>query len=224
MIDKISCIENAKIDIDKYKNIYHQNIKLFNELKKICIKIGEPVEGNCITLDGNINIDIPRLITKQMNHFILGSISDNIMEIGFNAGHSCLLYLLSNPSSKVTIFDICSHKYTMPCFNYLQQKFPNRLQIFPGDSTVTIPKYIKLNPNDKFDLIHIDGCHKIEVATQDFYNSLKIASNIIIWDDTQVKKLNDLLNVFIGEDLVQEILCLYRTKKYKHRICHIKIK
>ena len=142
------------------------------------------------------------------------------MEIGFNAGHSSLLYLLANPSSKLTIFDICEHKYTLPCFKYLQSVFPNRLEIFPGDSTKTVPEFSINNPNTKFDLIHIDGAHFGSIANKDFYNSLPLASDIIVWDDTQMKTLNDLLNGYIKKGLVSEIF-MYKTLVYQHRICRI---
>ena len=144
----------------------------------------------------------------------------NIMEIGFNAGHSSLLYLLANPNSKLTIFDICQHKYTLPCFKYLQSVFPDRLQIFPGDSTKTVPEFYTNNSNSKFDLIHIDGAHFGDIPNKDFYNSLKLASDIIIWDDTQIKTLNDLLNGYIKKGLVSEIF-MYKTLVYQHRICRL---
>ena len=119
-----------------------------------------------------------------------------------------------------TIFDICEHKYTLPCFKYLQSVFPNRLQIFPGDSTKTVAEFYTNNPNTKFDLIHIDGGHFGEIPNKDFYNSLKLASDIIIWDDTQMKTLNDLLNGYIKKGLVSEIF-MYKTLVYQHRICRI---
>ena len=40
--------------------------------------------------------------------------------------------------------------------------------------------FINNNPNTKSDLIHIDGYHNQDIANQDFYNSLKLASDIII--------------------------------------------
>ena len=36
----------------------------------------------------------------------------HICEIGFNAGHSASLWLLANPTAKVTMFDIWTHEYT----------------------------------------------------------------------------------------------------------------
>jgi lipopolysaccharide biosynthesis glycosyltransferase len=209
-----------KIEINDYKNILHNNKTHFDKLCDICKETGENVEGNCFTEHLNIDKKIDVLIYKQLNHFSLGKNATNIMEIGFNAGHSSLLYLLSNPNSKLTIFDLCEHKYTLPCFEYLQSVFPDRLQIFPGDSTKTVPNFFNLNPNTRFDLIHIDGGHFGDIPNKDFYNSLKLASNIIIWDDTQINTLNDLLNEYINKGLVYEIF-LYEKLYYKHRICRI---
>ena len=210
--------KNIIIEIDDYKEILNNNKIHFDNLSTICKQTGERVEGNCFTQHENIDHVMKELIYKQLNHFSLGMNATNIMEIGFNAGHSSLLYLLSNSNSKLTIFDICSHVYTIPCFKYLQSVFPNRLQIFPGDSTNTIPKFINNNPNTKFDLIHIDGCHHPDIANQDFYNSLKLASDIIIWDDTQMKTLDNLLNEYIRKGLVSEVF-MYKTFTYEHRIC-----
>ena len=195
--------KNIIIQIDDYKKILNNNKKHFDNLSTICKQIGERVEGNCFTEHLNIDHIMKELIYKQLNHFSLGMNATNIMEIGFNAGHSSLLYLLSNPNSKLTIFDICSHAYTIPCYKYLQEMFPHRLQIYPGDSTKTVPSFIINNPNTKFDLIHIDGCHHLDIASQDFYNSLKLASDIIIWDDTHMKHLDNLLNEYIKKGTVE---------------------
>ena len=207
--------------IEEYKNIIEENIQIFNNLENICRNIGESVEGNCFTKHLNINEKIPVLLFKQCNHFSLGKISNKIMEIGFNAGHSSLLYLLSNPNSKIVIFDICEHKYTIPCFEYLQSMFPNRLEMYQGDSTITVPAYNNNNKlNKKFDLIHIDGCHDTNIANIDFHNCLNLANDIIIWDDTQMEPLNNLLNNFIKNGIVYEVP-LYKTYVYEHRICRI---
>ena len=93
------------IQINEYNNILNDNKNHFNKLYTICKETGENVEGNCFTEHLNIDSKINELIYKQMNHFSLGQNATNIMEIGFNAGHSSLLYLLSNPKSKLTIFD-----------------------------------------------------------------------------------------------------------------------
>ena len=87
--------------IDEYKEIIKKNIKIFENLENICKKTGELVEGNCFTEHLNIDNKIDSLLYKQCNHFSLGKMSNKIMEIGFNAGHSSLLYLLANSESKI---------------------------------------------------------------------------------------------------------------------------
>tara|TARA_X000000368_G_scaffold407389_1_gene386801 strand:- start:4904 stop:5581 length:678 start_codon:yes stop_codon:yes gene_type:complete len=217
-------VEHKLIPIEDYKTILDKNKHHIDKLRTICKEIGEKVEGNCFTKHMDINTNVSKLIYKQMNHFSLGMNATNIMEIGFNAGHSSLLYLLANSNSKLTIFDICEHKYTIPCFKYLQSVFPNRLELFPGDSTKTVSEFYANNPSTKFDLIHIDGAHRGDIPNRDFHNSLKLASNIIIWDDTHITRLNNLLNGYIDKKLVTEI-CLYKTnlgpRLPAHRICEI---
>ena len=96
------------------------------------------------------------MIYKQLNLYSLGRTAKNILEIGFNTGHSALLFLISNPESKLTCFDIVSHKYTMPCFEYLNSLFPGRINLIAGDSTITVPEFYKVCSNiNKFDLIFI---------------------------------------------------------------------
>lgn len=204
------------VRIDDYLDIIKENDLHFKAIENICSECGEAVEGNCFYEHVTFN-RIFELITKQMNHFTLGKHHFNIAEIGFNAGHSSLLYLLANSKSKLTIFDICEHSYTMPCFQYLQEKFPNRLQIFPGDSTETVPNFHKNNPEARFDLIHIDGCHNTRIANRDFFNCWKIASDMIVFDDTQEQNLNDLFEEYLKLELISEVY-LYRTKFYEHRI------
>ena len=91
-------IENV-IQINDYKKILNNNKIHLKKLHAICKEIGEQVEGNCFTEHLNVDNHINELIYKQLNHFSLGQNAYNIMEIGFNAGHSSLLYLLSNPNS-----------------------------------------------------------------------------------------------------------------------------
>ena len=62
------------------------------------------------------------------------------MEIGFNAGHSTLLSFLANPKLSFLSFDIATHKYTVPCAEYLQKHFD--LTFIKGNSRKTaIPAY-----------------------------------------------------------------------------------
>jgi predicted O-methyltransferase YrrM len=206
------------LSIQEYQEILDENSHIFKRLEEICVEVGEPVEGNCFFKDQTINEKIDELIYKQINLFSLGRTAKNILEIGFNAGHSVLLFLLSNPDSKLTCFDIVSHRYTMPCFEYLNSLFPGRINLIPGDSTITVPEFYKLaGDTTTFDLIHIDGCHYGGIPKKDLDNCLKLLDKdgILIFDDTQVQHINTLLEQNL--DKMYEIK-LYDTVMYQHRI------
>ena len=206
------------VSIQEYQEILVKNNHIFKRLEEICVEIGEPVEGNCFFKDQTINEKIDELIYKQLNLYSLGRTAKNILEIGFNTGHSALLFLISNPESKLTCFDIVSHKYTMPCFEYLNSLFPGRINLIAGDSTITVPEFYKVCSNiNKFDLMNIQGCHYGEIPKKDLDNCLKMLDKdgILIFDDTQVQHINTLLEQNL--DKMYEIK-LYDTIMYQHRI------
>lgn len=113
-----------------------------------------------------------------------------VLEIGFNTGFSSEIFLEANPDCSVLSFDLGEWKYTMAGKNYIDYKFPNRHTLIIGDSTVTVPKYINDNQNNKFDLIFIDGGHQYEIAKQDMANCYKLAKDatVLIVDDTMFVK------------------------------------
>lgn len=110
----------------------------------------------------------------------------NVMEIGFNAGHSAELFLQNNVDLTLTSFDLGTHEYVSAAKEYMDATYPNRHTLILGDSTVTIPKFIDENTNTKFDVIFIDGCHDYSVAQADLDNCflLSHSDTIIILDDT----------------------------------------
>ncbi len=139
--------------------------------------------------------------TKNISNLVLPRRPhiDSVMEIGFNSGFSALLMLLSNPTLTLTCFDLGEHSYTRPCFNKLKETFGERIEIFFGDSTLTVPEFISNNPTKKFDLIHIDGGHSVEVATTDIISSLKLSrkGTILIMDDYDFSNLHTLWDHYI---------------------------
>ncbi len=110
----------------------------------------------------------------------------NVMEIGFNAGHSAEVFLKNNSTLTLTSFDLGSHNYVLIAKEYIDLTYPNRHTLIIGDSTITVPKYIKNNKNTKFDIIFIDGGHDYKIANTDLTNCMKLAHNdtIVIIDDT----------------------------------------
>ncbi len=111
----------------------------------------------------------------------------NILEIGFNAGHSADIFLGINSNAIMVSFDIEEHSYVKIAKEFIDLFYPNRHTLILGDSTKTIPKY---ESNVKFDLIFIDGGHSYEVARADLLNCKRFAhkDTIVIMDDTMFKK------------------------------------
>ena len=118
----------------------------------------------------------------------------NVMEIGFNSGFSTLLMLLTNPKMCISCFDLGEHKYTMPCYQKLKEKFGDRINIIIGDSTKTLQ-----NVNDNYDLIHIDGGHSTEVSDSDIINSYRLSKKgtILIMGDYDFNNLHNLWDSYI---------------------------
>jgi predicted O-methyltransferase YrrM len=116
------------------------------------------------------------------------------MEIGFNSGFSTLLMLLTNPTARITCFDLGEHKYTVPCYEKLKETFGERINIIIGDSTKTLQ-----NVTDVYDLIHIDGGHSDEVAISDIQNSYRLSrpGTILIMDDYDFRNLHSLWDSYI---------------------------
>jgi hypothetical protein len=161
-------------------------------LKPIVESIGETLEGNVFEEDPNYK-DL--FLPKRKNIIVSCQNKTNALEIGFNSGYSAVLILLSNPKIKLTCVDIGWHKYTIPCYQQIKQDFGDRIQLLIGDSRNVVP-----NINDKFDLIHIDGGHSLDIAESDIVNTNRLLMDnaVIIMDDVNIND-NDhtLANLWI---------------------------
>lgn len=119
----------------------------------------------------------------------------HICEIGFNGGHSASLWLLANPTAKVTMFDLWEHPYANTGLAFLRsteakqlglRDVDTRLTIVKGSSIETVPQYARENPGDKCDVISVDGGHNLDVAGADLKNmkSLGTPRTVLFLDDT----------------------------------------
>jgi hypothetical protein len=152
------------------------------------------VEGSCFFYGESSpqKIDEYFFIYKRVN--FVNVIKDfqvkKMIEIGFNAGHSALVFLAALPKDgKLLCFDLGEHSYMLPCFNYLQSSYPALSTVITGDSKQTMPAYVEANPSEvgTYDCIHVDGGHDSQTVFSDFIqsNSLLKPGGILIIDDTQ---------------------------------------
>lgn len=120
-----------------------------------------------------------------LSHFARSPSVKEIMEIGFNAGHSACTMLSANPTTHVTSFDLGEVSAVPVAKSYVDATYPGRHTLILGDSRETVVSYNQQNPDKKFDLIFIDGGHTYEVAKMDIVHSSTLAhkDTIVIVDD-----------------------------------------
>jgi len=112
-------------------------------------------------------------------------IVETICEIGFNAGHSSITWLVANPKAHLYSFDL-PHSYQEIGVSLINELFPGRLTVTNGNSTETIPQFFANNPTIMCDIAHVDGGHDYVTALADLNNlgSRVKAGGILLIDDT----------------------------------------
>lgn len=182
----------------KIKNYIKKTKEFINtNLLQIINNCNEKLEGNIFMLHHTTTYtDVFINKAKNISRLVLDDNIENVMEIGFNAGFSTLLMLISNQKLKITCFDLGDHSYTLPCYMKLKEIFGERINIIIGDSNQTL-----LNIHEKFDLIHIDGGHETEIAENDIINSYKLCKNgtILIFDDYDFDNLKPLWDSYVNK-------------------------
>jgi predicted O-methyltransferase YrrM len=208
----------------EYAEKYPEILIYLEDLKQIIVDhINETeFEGNCFYHHQTVN-EYPELYNKQLNLFWCGKQAKKICEIGFNAGHSAMLLLLSSTAdTSFTIFDIDHHKYTRPCLDYLVSAFRHvSFEYNVGDSTIVMPEWIASNSAHvgSFDLVHVDGGHTEACAASDmkYADILLRTDGIMVIDDTDAPQINHLVDQYISSRKYEEIYVL-KTFGYIHRI------
>ena len=134
---------------------------------------------------------------------------ETVCEIGFNAGHSALNALLAREGIQVVSFDLGQFWDTYGQYSYelLQHSFPNQLTLIMGDSTVTVPKFIRERPEQKCNIIFVDGGHDFETASADISNMAALANQTyhrLIVDDANWGEVRQAWDKAIDTGIVRE--------------------
>ena len=102
----------------------------------------------------------------------------SIVEIGFNAGHSAIMFLEYSNDITVHSYDICARKYTQPCASKVKQEYKDRFEFTKADST-------KLQSVTSADMILIDGNHTYSFVKNDIKLAINSGIEYILLDDMQ---------------------------------------
>ena len=134
---------------------------------------------------------------------------ETICEIGFNAGYSALFMALHNPRAKFFAFDVFYHNYSALALSTLQEFFPERDFLgIGGDSSASVPRFHRLFPDIKCNLLFIDGGHSTESLRKDIENMASLANRSyhrVLVDDTHIgnnlyDEYNKFRTIYMEED------------------------
>jgi mannosyltransferase OCH1-like enzyme len=145
-----------------------------------------------------------------------------ILEIGFNAGFSALVFLLAHPKTKITCVDIGFHRYTYACYEKLRETFgDDRIEFLLGDSVSVLPKINVLSDNStKYDVFYLDGSHSTSTLESDLFHVGRLMQEnaIIVMNDTNDPTVNTAFETFIGrmqlQSFLQENTPYHKIRKY----------
>lgn len=206
------------------------NSRRIRDLNQMIMLVGKHLEGNILyfctppeelfTLESKLRTgdDIENV---RNNLFSLASSSSNIIQIGFNGGHSCALMFDANPTCNIVSFDLFNHSYTEPCSNYLSFNQRLKLKLIKGNTLDTLEKY---ETDIKFDLIHFDGGQQEEVIENDLEKCMKFSDEktFLVIDDTNIFTFQLVIQKYLQDNKIVEVD--YEKEGLKetplHRIFH----
>lgn len=181
---------------------WHELRENYIQLTEVAYASGILIEGNIYNYHHSPKSYNPTtdFLAKRHSYALFAAANKNVVEIGFNAGHSALLALTVNPELHYTAIDIGRHAYTVPCFEFLKEKFGDRIDLIIGDSRIFLPTLFHQKPQlkDKIDGWIIDGDHTTEGASADIENVLSLSKNgdRLLFDDTDMTHLDWLLKYY----------------------------
>lgn len=126
-----------------------------------------------------------------------------VIEIGFNAGHSCENFFLNLQNlEKLVAFDINTHPYTKVGVEFMTRKYKDRFEFVSGDSLGAVPNYANDN-QETFDLIYVDAKHTYYNCLNDIINARRLAHpGTILWINDFVGEVHKAVNECIKQGII----------------------
>jgi hypothetical protein len=187
---------------------YQQYKEHLRALKHIVEQSGERLEGNLFT--EHLREEVPEepigiFRNKRSNYAVFCAAGNSLLEIGFNAGHSCMLALTINPDLVYTGVDIGMHSYTRPCYDYLRSVFGDRVRLHLGDSREVLP--VLRGYGQQFDLFHLDGGHGFSIAQADLCNIIEYSpkGSTLLVDDVNDHMIASLCDFYVLRGRISRI-------------------
>ena len=183
------------------KNILNLRLSIRTYSKYLKLKNSESLNYKNLTeyyKTNNIRILEGNSTESQLQSEFLNKYKEsftNVLEIGFNAGHSSEIFLGSNPNSKITSIDVGYWYYGKFGVEFLNNKFPNRLKVIFKDSILALNDFSTIPENKIFNFIYIDGNHSYDYAYNDIKNCKKFSDKetLVAIDDVVIDDKNRTL-------------------------------
>jgi len=183
------------------KNILNLRLNILTFSKYIKLKNSNSLNYNNLAnyyKTNNIRIIEGNSTQSQLQSDFLNKYNENfkdVLEIGFNAGHSSEIFLSSSTNSKITSIDIGYWYYCKFGVEFLNIKFPNRLKVIFKDSILALKDFSTVPENKIFSFIYIDGNHTYDYAYNDIKNCQKFADKqtLVAVDDVVIDDKNRTL-------------------------------
>jgi len=172
---------------------------------------GEPLEGNLFYFHHGDYLGLPPHPDRRAKRRMLAAYAQSgrrLLEIGFNAGHSALLCLAANPDLQYVGIDIGEHAYMRPCYDYLRQRFGERIEIIEGDSAQVLETLRRRGA--RFDLFHVDGGHSVERAYADLAGIVALSRDgqTLLLDDVNAKSVRAAANLLTMQGCLSPVSLL----------------
>jgi hypothetical protein len=165
----------------------------------------KPIEGHMQVQDNVV------LLWKQIKNLTKFK---NLIEIGFNVGHSSTIILSMFDDVNITSFDINRNERTTQGADKVKEKFGQRHQFFAYN---TLNLRQDLN-NKKFsflpaDLIFIDGGHTFDVALNDIMIAKENNIRYVLVDDSNIPDVAKAIDSVSFLQKIKTFDYVYSSKK-----------